>query len=120
MYNNKAIWWIGRDNPAWAIAEIEQAKRMPTDVWHEPISKFVEWMPFVTAGEILAHLKIDVKDQKNSHQKQVTGILKQLGFQRKQKKVAGKNISGWERLINQPTFKDAQFEEMEPHDIPVV
>lgn len=109
MYKSGAAWWVGRDSVAWQAAEIEQAKRMPTDVWHEPVSRFVEWMSFVTIGEVLTHLKIDVKDQKNTHQKQVTSILKQLGFVRKQKRVEGKPVSGWERTTETNEITEAEI-----------
>lgn len=98
MYKNKAQWWIGRDNPIWGLVESEQKHRLLEDIWAEPIERFVTGIDFITVPEVLQHLKIDTKDQNAKNQKQVIGVLKQLGFNRKTKRHNGRVVSGWERI----------------------
>ena len=100
MYKNKAQWWIGRDNPVWKNAQIEQADRLLEDVWYEPIGKFVRNVNFITVAEIFYLLKIDIKDQNAKHQQQIIRVLKQLGFERDKQRVGGEPKSGWGRKSN--------------------
>lgn len=112
-YKNKAQWWIGRDNPIWGVVESEQRHRLLEDIWFSPVERFVDGINFITVGEVLQHLKIDTKDQNSRHQKQVIGILKQLGYHRKEKRHNGRKVNGWERISSVQEILEPEFEEME-------
>lgn len=113
LYKNKAIWWIGRDNPVWEKTEIEQTDRLQEDIWYQPIQRFVKGSDFVTVREILESFKIEVKDQTQRHQRQVSDILKRLGYVSKKKRLSIGMVSGWEREAAEPSFIPETAEEIE-------
>jgi predicted P-loop ATPase len=75
-----AKWWLETPELE-ALATVEQAARMRTDTWKEPIVKWLGKRKDTSVADVLKHaLRLAPREQSRSAQMRVANILTDLGF----------------------------------------
>lgn len=88
-YQGGSPWWLTNEAHIEAAAAA-QADRVVGDAWWPIIEQYVEKLPRTSVGEVLEHaLQVDISRWTPGDQYRVGRLLKQHGWQRAQRRVAG-------------------------------
>lgn len=88
--------YVDDNDPVYSMMKKEQADRADFDLWHEEVVKICAEREEWTASEILTTLGIPVAKQNNRTDKgRVNKILNQMGWQYKNRMIAGVQKKCW-------------------------
>lgn len=104
--NGEQLWLNDHE---YSLAEIEQSKRVQSDVWTDSIENFLRGQTFVTTDDVMSHLNIPLERRAAHECVRISKVMTLLGWESVRKRMqSGDKKRGWEKR----KLVDAEIQEL--------